>query len=665
MGKLEVGTLSLTDLKFTSVAVDRFDSSSGIPRYYVRELIESAHLSIWTTSDRSGEPALSGTVTGTLVAQFVCEPKQREAVREIDIEGGGLVLTLKPDKPIAQTAFGTQASLEALRATIRNRGPLHLRTEGSNGQLSLSISGAELSGVSLPLTGDSAPRTWSFTGGQLESLLDLANGAIRTSSATASVNKRFTIDGRSVVKAGSLVVETAQATAKSARLAFDGRTTTLSVSGFEPAAPILRVEGESLSVAAIASVTVASITTSFPTQTSSSQPTTSVEKAVVVPDRAAIIRLVNDAGHEPDVLMPTGTEPLPFISSHALRTYYDSLSSAALDKENHHSILMVQKPSGVVTEVHHERQEGPGHYVCVTVAFAAKAAVFGVGWSEAVSSVTSLGLTSGLWAGVILTPAVTPFVFAGVTAVGAVGIVAGSEYFWSNVEEDTGIVGLPGLKGNDIKGSLAQSGIEKSCDLALEFFDDAATAKALPSKPVTLPELEKGMKPADGFRRRVSVLEKQAASLPTLSPADLARLSNTLKCCDLRPTQRAIRANESIWLNHALEGKGTIDKTFAEWQKQISAAWQAEQAANSRASNAEAAYVERLRQEDAARMRASFGTSSGGQGVTVDFGTGGGAGSSGTGGGSSVPHMPGTPYGTCNSCGCAINCLSTSIPPRR
>jgi len=322
-------------------------------------------------------------------------------------------------------------------------------------------------------------------------------------------------------------------------------------------------------------------------------------------------------------------------------------------------------PDGTVTSVTHTVVKGseqageagkkPGEYVCVGLGYGAKAAITGVEAAAAVTRILPLALAGSLYAGVMLSPAVTPFVFAGITAVGVAAQLAGAEVFWGVVSDASGIpVGLPGLTGKDILGDLAQKGVERICELAIQ--EMTSIAEPWPSttnlqKVLVIPDNKGGEPIPLLIDRRRQFLIEGAKKMPPMSQTALKDAKVQISCCDIRGTQSTYAKNQQVWGEYTAEkDRQLVTQQKADSQR-AQETWARQQQNNGKVSGGIDRTFAQLKAEAEADLREAIGGGPGGGQVVISIGPGG-------------TTVNGSPYGgtgagggSCGKCNCALNCL--------
>jgi len=683
LSTIKLGGLTLSELKITSVAVDQSKTVDGKPEYFVRLLVQDGQFSLASsdiktadTGQVSGSAAVRGRFAGWLVGWATTEVANRDVITAMrfDTSAGspGLRIKLIPSQPL-RLPFLLSGSESMSHVAIQSEGPVRFDEKVAVGKLRLTYVSGSADAIQIAPGPGSPTQLWKAAFAMPATYtLDLASNTISPVNASVNLTLAANQTERFVVKASNGVSLAGIAAVRAATLVIAGTRADLTIRGLTLGSPTVQIDGESLPVSAVASATVQEIKTPFVrSSTGFESQAATVDGVRTLLDRDRLYELINDGTKAPEVLVPTGEPKLPYISSYTVRNIYSSLVAASSQPGRHHQVVLVQSSPLAIKESYHASEpvlsdEAKG-YICVTLGYGAQAAITGLELANVVRTVLPYAFSAGLWGGVMLTPAATPFVFAGVLAVGTAGAWLGGEYMSNKLEEYTGVPNLPFLTPASLPGWAANKGVSKMCEIALgiglEGYEGYPVdrlrrppedSKRLPTMPTPAP----GASRDDVLKQRGNTIKKAAATWQRLSTADTNRLRTQTVCCDPRPIQAAANANATIWSEYAENQRQQLTTRQEAQEKTRREQWLAQQNANAAASNVQQRTYDEIVAEDHARMSKATG-GSGGADFSFTLPLGAGAGPGGGGSGTSGSG------GSCGACACSLTCWSTSVRPRR
>ena len=657
---LSLGNFELTDIAYQSVSVDSVDVHDGVSVYTVFYSVRSSKFSI-ASGDSERDPSMAGRASGDFRVQMTVTGPSCSGINRIQAIPKALALQITGIKPIAVPAFGNEANWVARSLSITNQSALDISSQGATGLFDLTSTNVTIKGLSISLDPSGPPfllDVCSATGTRATLTLDSSSRTpLKVVGAFTSCSPSGTVQGRVSIGSPNFEME-----------ASGFRATKVLISA-SPKGYVLRGEHVTLSDPGVSlrstKMPIEGFKTISPFDFTATlansgkilvgQPTAGSDVSFE-PDQSKIIEHINDGTHVREVLLPTSDPHVRLVSSYTLRETYTTLANAMRDGENHHSILLVVNPDGTVTSMAHTviangslgKEEGgkrAGEYICIGLGYGAKAAITGVEAAAAVSRILPLALSTSLYAGVMLSPAVTPFVFAGVTAVGVAAQLAGSEIFWGAVSNASGIpVGLPGLTGKDILGDLAQKGVEDICEVAIQEMTSIPEPWPSLQRVLVLPA-NKGDEPIQlQLDQRRNFLVTSESTMKPMTKQETAKAKSVIDSSNVRQTQAAYSKDQQVWQEYIAQRDRLLAEKHASEIQQGQKQWIAQQQNNARSSG----ITDQRDKELKSGFTNSFGDD-GGVSVIWTSGSGSGAGQGGAG-------------SSCNSCGCSLTCIGTTWP---
>src|SRR5689334_12555857 len=658
---ITAGNILFSHLRYTSASMVKNGEENGTISYRPRMSLSNGRIEVYAENTRCGTPLFAGQIKGQMVGTITVRKDNPDAVVRYVADANDIQLNVTSLTDMAYTSAGQQSKISARSATLANIGPIDSSATPHTGPLKLIFSSVVLRQASIVFGASSSPTDVDLcASGPTHTVLDA--GKIGILEGSFNVCNPRGVSFHDFASSSDRFTSTAKAFEVSAlKINLAPTGSSITASGILLQDLNITVPDTKLAVKGIGAARVQEV--SAPLSTSASGihiPTPFKTEPSLQPNKESMIEAVNDGFSAVDTLLPTGDASIPFISAHALRSTYASLSEALVDSGGHHAILLVVDPSGAVTRVEHSVTPMPGQqmggYLCIGVAFAAKVSITGLEIAKAVRNILPFALAGSLQAGVMLSPAVTPYVFAGITAVGVIGQLAGSEYFWGTVSEETGIPGLPKLEPKDVLGDLVQTGVNKVCDLTIqgltnfpEPWPDISSQQHI----LVLPSRNNSEPFSVTIDKRRSFLLKNVPKGPKLPQSSADNIKKELSCCNISAFQAAHRQNETIWSQYSAEAQSKLAALHATQLNAIQKDWATSQSNNIKISG----HIQQTYEQLAAAARASLSQAIGGQNGTVVVTGGSGGISSGNQGGS----QGGGNAGSCSACDCSLTCLKTTI----
>jgi hypothetical protein len=619
-------------------------------------LLLGGEITVHGNSEHSVPPILKGPFQGQLIGTIVTERGNREAIVSIGIDKSGLKLDLGPAAALRYPLLGEGAATSG-GFRLTNAAPVTFGSTASQGSLVLASLQAKVrvSGAR-PLGSAEKPAEVTSTAA-LKGVVELATPGVRWQAAdfrlqpgslpVAFDSPAFRIEGaRAVFKGGEVHAE-------------EGRLTTVleEVAVARPSVSLRN--GDTTPIDAVGQALAGRMAATFQPGEAPQFALSGPSRIELKPDRERIVDLVNDYQRVPNRYVPTGNATVPLASSYALRHLHEALREEQVATSGRHQILLTVNDSGAVADTYSTVEESDkGKYLCVTLAWTAKAVIDRAAIVEVAQSLMPLGLAAGLAVGAVTVPTLTPFIMAGVVGAGAIGTWAALEYWGGALEEATGLPGAPTFTPGAIARSLLEQGFVNACQVAVQSLAGAARAPRRPSEMATLSPRSPGETGASVRARREAEIGAGEPGWPAIPEAEKRALAEKLQCCSYQDFHRGYLRDAQIWREYAENRAKQTTAEIRQADDSRVSAWVDQQRSNSsKSGNAEFA-AEQIRAAAEAQLREAIG--GGGPSMEYSPGTGwsipGGGGSGGGSGG-----RTGSGEGNCGSCACALNCMSLEV----